>query len=67
MSLYSTLVGERWLDPPDRPALISWLLESPLSPGDRVSVKKEWEHLTGDRFTPAEFDRLRRAWEAAGP
>jgi len=57
--LYITLLGRRFLDPPEMFKFMDWLDDSPLTAGDRVSLKKEWEYLTGVQIPKMWFNRIR--------
>jgi hypothetical protein len=47
MAIYYTVIGDQFINPPDLYGFLSWLANSPLSPGDRVILKKDWEYITG--------------------
>lgn len=47
MAIYYTVIGNQFLDPPDLYGFLVWLAQSPLSPGDRVRLKQDWEYITG--------------------
>jgi hypothetical protein len=42
------VIGNQFLTPPDQYGLLTWLAQSPLSPGDRVRLKADWEYITGE-------------------
>jgi hypothetical protein len=61
LMLYETLLGDRFTEPFDADGFVAWLIVSPLSPGERVQLKKDFEFLTGFTFPTADFDKIRGA------
>lgn len=45
----------------DGEAFILWLIASPLTAGERVQLKKDFEFVTGKTFPRSDFNRIRGA------
>jgi len=67
MPLYDTILGDQFREPLDPEGFILWLEESPLTPGERVQLKKDFEASTGFVFPQSDFDRIRGANQPRNP
>lgn len=67
MALLETILGDQFREPLDPEGFVEWLIESPLTPGERVQLKKDFEFLTGHTFPQSDFDRIRGANQPPNP